>query len=87
MTRRLSKLTHLPLADSQCGFRLVKLGVLSHVKLKMDHFETESELLTAFATAGEEIEFVPVEAIYIFGHSKIRSVVDTVRWLRWRWRQ
>lgn len=87
MSTRLSKLTQREIMDSQCGFRLVKLAVLERVRLNTNHFEIESELLTTFAKAGERIESVPVEAIYKFNHSKIRSIVDTVRWFRWWWRQ
>lgn len=86
MTRRLSRLTRVPLADSQCGFRLVNLEVLSRVPLTTEHYEIESELLIAMAAAGGKIEFVPVQVIYTNGTSKIHPLVDTWRWLRW-WRR
>lgn len=87
MTRRLARLTRVPLADSQCGFRLVKLDVLSRVPLVTEHFEIESELLTAIAASGGKIGFVPVQVIYKTGASKIHPLQDTWRWLRWWSRQ
>jgi glycosyltransferase involved in cell wall biosynthesis len=83
MTRRLARLTRIPLADSQCGFRLVRLAALAGVTLTAEHFEIESELLVALAAAGAKIEFVPVQTIYKTSASKIHPVVDTWRWLRW----
>jgi len=83
MTARLSKLTGCPLADSQCGFRLIHLESLSKLPLQADHFETESELLVQWALAGLPVEFVPIQVIYHRGGSKIHPLVDTWRWLRW----
>lgn len=85
MTRRLARLTGLPLADSQCGFRLVQLKALAGVTLTTEHYEIESELLAALAAAGARIESVPVQTIYLANASKIHPLVDTWRWLRW-WR-
>jgi glycosyltransferase involved in cell wall biosynthesis len=83
MTKLLSRLAGTPLADSQCGFRLIDLEAWAKLPLKTDHFETESELLVEFIRAGHRVEFVPVQAIYKSGRSKIRPLVDTWRWLRW----
>lgn len=86
MTARLSRLTGRSLADSQCGFRLVNLAAWSRVTLQADHFETESELLVQFVSAGSRVEFVPVQVIYHTGNSKIHPLADTIRWWRW-WRR
>ena len=83
MTALLSRLAGTPLADSQCGFRLIHLAAWAKLPLKTDHFETESELLVEFIRAGHRVEFVPVQVIYKSGRSKIRPLVDTWRWLRW----
>jgi glycosyltransferase involved in cell wall biosynthesis len=83
MTARLSRLTGVPLADSQCGFRLVNLDAVARLRLETSHFEAESELLVKCLRAGLKVEFVPVRVIYRAGRSKIRPVVDTWRWLRW----
>ena len=82
MTARLSRRVGLPLADSQCGFRLVHLGSLKEMGLATRHFEIESELIVAAARLGIPIKFVPIQVIYK-GSSKINPLVDTVRWFRW----
>ena len=86
MSRRISNLAGTPLADSQCGFRLMQLDAWSRLPLRASHFEIESEVLLAFARAGLAIEFVPVQVIYRAERSKIRPWRDTVRWFRW-WHQ
>lgn len=83
MTNRLSNLCGRPLADSQCGFRLVRLCQWAELPLRTSHFEVESELLVEFVRAGRVVEFVPVQALYRAGSSKIAPVVDTWRWFRW----
>jgi glycosyltransferase involved in cell wall biosynthesis len=83
MTRRLSQLTGTPLADSQCGFRLVHLETLAGLRIKADHFEIESEALAAFLEAGHRVEFVPITVIYGGSPSRIRPLVDGYRWFRW----
>lgn len=85
MTRRLAKRAGIPLADSQCGFRLVNLEVLAGIPLRTDRFEIESEMVLAFARAGKRVEFVPVQMLPRLGSSKIHPWSDTWRWLRW-WR-
>ena len=83
MTRRLSNFTGAALADSQCGFRLVNLDVLSKLQLAADRFEIESEMLVVFLAAGHKVEFVPIQVIYKSDPSKIHPLVDTWRWFRW----
>ena len=83
MTKRLSNLCGRPLADSQCGFRLVRLSKWAELPLRTNHFEVESELLVEFVRAGRVVEFVPIQMIYHASGSRINPVVDTWRWLRW----
>ncbi len=83
MSRRLSKLAGAPLADTQCGFRLVNLEAWSHVGLTTGRFEVESEMLVAFVSAGYKVDFVPVRVIYRTERSKINPLVDAGRWFRW----
>jgi len=83
MSRRLSRLTGVPLPDSQCGFRLLNLEVIARLPLVTNHFEIESELLVAFLAAGHRLDFVPVEVIYKSARSRIHPVADGWRWLRW----
>ncbi len=86
MSRQLSRLASLPLPDSQCGFRLLRLDVWSRLRIECDHFEIESEIILAFARAGFRIEFVSVPVIQSARPSRIRAIPDTLRWVRW-WRE
>jgi len=83
MTRRLSALAGVPLADSQCGFRLAHLETLLRLPLSARRFEIESETLVAFLAAGLHVEFVPIRVIYESGRSNICPFMDAWRWLRW----
>jgi len=86
MSRRLSNLTGVPLADSQCGFRLVNLDAYSRVSLTTTRFEIESEMLVAFVAERCRVEFVPVRTIYKAEASKIHPLLDTWRWFNWWWK-
>lgn len=86
LTHLIAQLAGCPLADSQCGFRLLDLSVWAKLPMASRHFEIESELLVQFARAGQTIRFVPIEVIYNKEQSKIHPVRDTVRWWRWWWR-
>lgn len=83
LSRKISELTDRELPDTQCGFRLVHLPTLSEVPLKARHFEIESEMIFQFALHGHAIGFVPIDVIYAAEHSKIRPLIDTVRWWKW----
>jgi glycosyltransferase involved in cell wall biosynthesis len=83
MTQRLSQLVGVPLADSQCGFRLLNLNDVPRLRLATARFEIESELLVAFVAAGCRVEFVPVQVIYKSRPSKIHPLLDGWRWARW----
>ena len=86
MSWRLSKLTAQPVADSQCGFRLMNLSDWARFKIEARHFEIESEVLFQFARTGLKIDFVPIQVIYKEEQSKIHPLRDSLRWLKW-WRQ
>jgi glycosyltransferase involved in cell wall biosynthesis len=83
MSRRLSRTAGHDFADSQCGMRLLRLDLWARLALVTDHFETESELLLAFARAGARIRFVPIPCLPAPRASRIRPLADTVRWFRW----
>jgi len=84
MSRRISRLTGVPLPDSQCGFRLAHLPTLLALPICANRFEIESAMLVAFFRAGAQVDFVPVQTIYRNERSSINPLTDTVRWLRWR---
>jgi glycosyltransferase involved in cell wall biosynthesis len=83
MSRCLSRSLGVPLADSQCGFRLVNLKAAPLDRLATNHFEIESELLFAFLAAGCNVQFAPVQVIYRSSPSKIHPLMDSWRWFRW----
>jgi glycosyltransferase involved in cell wall biosynthesis len=84
MSSQLSKLTGISIVDSQCGYRLVNLEVLSGLAIEADRFEIESEMLVRFFAERQRVEFVPIQVIYKTRASKIHPFLDTWRWLRWR---
>jgi glycosyltransferase involved in cell wall biosynthesis len=71
------------LPDTQCGFRLLRLSLLSAIETRSTHFEFESEFLLEVLRSGGRVAFVPVETIYRSEQSKINPVGDTVRWFSW----
>jgi glycosyltransferase involved in cell wall biosynthesis len=83
MSRALSCAAREKLPDTQCGFRLLRLSLLSSVETWSTHFEFESELLMEVIRAGGRIAFIPIETIYRSEQSKINPVRDTLRWLSW----
>jgi glycosyltransferase involved in cell wall biosynthesis len=85
MSQCLSRRTGVSMPDSQCGFRLVCLKYWTQLKLQTQHFETESEMLLAFANAGLPLAFAPVRVSASLRPSRIRWLVDTWRWFYWWW--
>jgi glycosyltransferase involved in cell wall biosynthesis len=83
MSGCLSREAGVPLPDSQCGYRLMRLASWAQLSVNTRSFEIESEILIQFARAGLGIAFVPIAVIYGEERSKIRPVRDTLRWLRW----
>jgi len=70
------------IADSQCGFRLIRREVLQSVRLRTSRFDTESELLIEAGRKGWRIAEVPIRTIYGSERSKINALFDTLRFLR-----
>jgi glycosyltransferase involved in cell wall biosynthesis len=83
MSERLSHLTGRALPDTQCGFRMMELRCWRKLRLQTSHYEIESELLLGFLAAGHAVEFLPIRVIYRNQQSKIRPLLDTLRWFRW----
>jgi glycosyltransferase involved in cell wall biosynthesis len=82
-SRRLTARVGFKVADSQCGFRLIRVEALKKVLLKENRFAIENEMIVAFATAGMRIEFVPISVKAARRPSRIHPVADTWRWFRW----
>lgn len=85
MSRDLSAWIGVEVPDSQSGYRLVNLRAWNRIRPGGEGFVLESAMTVAFATAGCRIASVPVRVLpRSRGRSRIRSLRDTVRWLRWR---
>jgi len=65
--------------DSQCGFRLISMGLLRKMNLNTEKFEIESEMLLEAARQGYRIESVPITTVYEGQFSAIHPWHDTVR--------
>lgn len=78
----LSRLARRHIRDSQCGFRLLRTGVLADLDLKTAHYDTESEILLQAAYAGHRIVNLPIKTIYDAAPSHIRPLRDTWRFTK-----
>lgn len=87
MSARISGRLGMEIPDSQSGYRLIRVEAWREASMRLqlreNRFAVESELLMAFARAGKKVAFVPVKVLEGSRPSRIRPVVDTVRWLRW----
>lgn len=83
MSARLSRGLGRDFPDSQCGFRLVRLGAWRELSINTSRYEIESEMLAAFARSSRSIAFVPIRCLKAPRPSRIRPVSDTLRWFAW----
>ncbi|MBM3859265.1 MAG: glycosyltransferase family 2 protein [Verrucomicrobia bacterium] len=75
-----SRLAGQRIADSQCGFRLLRRDVLPVLRLATMRFETETEMLIQAGRAGQQIVNVEIRTIYDpTRRSRIRPLRDTAR--------
>lgn len=77
-SRALSGFMGVPLADTQCGYRLFRTGTVRRMKLRATGYDIETEMLVKLGRLGGRIEHVPVTAVY-GARSKLRPVRDTTR--------
>lgn len=78
-SRALSWFVGVPLRDTQCGFRLVRLAALRGLPLRARGYEIETEMLVKLWRRGATLASVPVTAVYAGQVSKLRPVRDTTR--------
>ena len=83
----ISKLINRRIPDTQCGFRLIKRGLLKKMKFTTQRFETESEILFQASYLGYKIESTPIKSIYQRETSQINPFLDTIRFINFIWRQ
>lgn len=65
--------------DTQCGYRLYDLSVVSELSAESKRFAAESEILMDLSHRGVTIGSVPVATLYGTEKSKIHPVKDTIR--------
>jgi len=68
--------------DTQCGFRLIKKGVLERINLRTSKYETESETIIKASRLGFKIESIPIKTVYEGEKSQINPVIDTLRFIK-----
>jgi glycosyltransferase involved in cell wall biosynthesis len=78
-SRALSAFVGVPIRDTQCGFRVVRLEALRGLALRARGYDIETEMLVKLRRRGARITSVPVTAVYTGQPSKLRPVRDTTR--------
>lgn len=78
-SRALSWFVGIPLSDTQCGFRVVRLAALRGLPLRATGYDIETEMLVKLWRRGARIKGVPVSAVYAGQASKLRPIRDTTR--------
>ena len=82
MSWMISKISRQKIADTQCGFRLIKRELLEKLRLRTAKYETESEMIIQAARLGFKIESLPIKTIYQGEKSQIHPLMDTCRFIR-----
>jgi glycosyltransferase involved in cell wall biosynthesis len=75
----LSWFVGVPLRDTQCGFRVVRMAVLRDLPLRARGYEIETEMLVKLWRRAARITSVPISAVYNGQVSKLRPVRDTTK--------
>ncbi len=78
-SRVLSWFVGVPLADTQCGFRVFRTDAVRPLALSATGYEIETEMLVKVRRRGGRVTSVPVSAVYTGQRSKLRPVRDTTR--------
>jgi hypothetical protein len=69
----------VPVADTQCGFRLVAARALHGLRLGARGYEIETEMLVKVRRRGATVASAPISAIYNGRPSKLRPIRDTTK--------
>ncbi|MCI0587543.1 MAG: glycosyltransferase family 2 protein [Planctomycetes bacterium] len=82
MSRLISAIAGLDVADSQCGLKLYEAAAVRALRLRTSRFDTESEILLQVGRLGFPVANAPVRCIYHQPRpSHIRAAADTWRFL------
>ncbi len=82
MSWLISKVAKQKIADTQCGFRLIKKEVLEKINLRTCKYETESEILVKASRLGLKVTSIPITTVYIRDRSHINPFIDSFRFIR-----
>ena len=74
--------TGVPIADSQCGYRLIGREVLESIQIEADGYEAETEMLIRAAGKGFSIAGVPVRTRYQGENSHMTHWLTTKRFVQ-----
>lgn len=85
MSWLISALIRQRIADTQCGFRLLRRQALENLNLVTTNYEIESEMLIKAARLGYRISSVQVHSVYQGEKSSINPFFDTCRFFRYLW--
>ena len=84
MSWQISKLCGQPVADTQCGFRMIHRDLLPRLLAgeRGGRFDYETEMIILTSWRGERISAVPVSTVYGEETSSINPVSDGVRFFK-----
>jgi len=72
--------------DSQSGFRVMDVRIVSSLSFSTSHFDTESEILVDASRAGFQITEAPIQTVYGTEKSKQNPLRYTIRFFRFFFR-
>jgi len=78
-SRALSSFIGVPVADTQCGFRLFAADALRGLRLSARGYEIETEMLVKVRRRGGRVASAPVSAVYNGRPSRLRPIRDTTK--------
>lgn len=82
MSSQVSLLCGQPVADTQCGFRMIHRELAARLLGRAGGFDYETEMLILASWRGEKIASVPISTVYGDEVSSIRPVPDALRFFR-----
>lgn len=82
MSMIISSICKVYIADTQCGFRLIRASALRDMVFSTSNYEIESELLIQASKKKYTIASMPIKTIYEGQESDINPFVDTVRFFK-----
>jgi glycosyltransferase involved in cell wall biosynthesis len=85
ISHEVSRLCRQSVPDSQCGFRMVRRTVIPAILCKSNGYDYETEMLLVASRIGERVVSVPISTVYADEKSKIRPIMDGIRFFKLIW--